>query len=392
MNVSNFGLYRLGIAYFMIQLQFWFPIWIVFLIERGLTFYDVIIADIVYWIAVVLLEFPMGYIGDRIGRRTTYFLGALFGAGTYLVMSFISNFSSLVITWICWSIFLATISGTDTAYIYELIKDNGLIDKSNTIFGYFAALTSLAFIASHFFAGFLYSFNSSLPILVNSACAVAAGCLIITLPNPKVNNDLYSIPNIKEVVMDIAWKNNSVRILIFVLALLYAYSWATTLIFQPFLLELGLNIEVFGIIYLAFTSLGVLGGLITGKLVNLIGSYIIIMIGTLGMWLAIGIAGFISGLFSLVGIIMIRFFYFLSESPLKVLINNEIENKYRASIFSLSNLLASILLILFRPLIGYLSEEYSSGTAFQIWFSIGIMICISILFLIYKLRNQILLA
>jgi MFS family permease len=341
-----------------------------------------------YWGMIVILEVPMGYIGDRIGRKKTYFFGAILGSFTFLMMILITEFYLLLICWVCWSFFLTIISGTDTAYIYELIKDENLLERSNAIFGYFASITSLSFITSHFFASMLYSVNINLPILVNALCVLAAGILIITLPNPKKEPDDFLIPKMKEVIIDIAWKNKPIRILIFVLALLYAYSWSTTLIFQPFLLDLGVTIEFFGIVYLSFTSLGVIGGLITGKLVQWIGSYYLIIFGTFGMWVAIGLSGFSPSLYALIGIIFIRFFYFLSESPLKVLINDDIDNKYRASIFSLSNLISSLMLLLLRPLIGFFSDILGTRSSFQIWFFLGLMVFILIAYLIKTIVKE----
>ncbi|TXT63243.1 MAG: membrane protein of unknown function [Promethearchaeota archaeon] len=388
MKLNHFPLYRLGLTYFLIQLQFWFPIWVIFLLDKGLTFTDIIIADMLYWGMIVLLEVPMGYIGDRLGRKKTYFFGAMLGAFTFLMMVLITEFYLLLICWVCWSFFLTIISGTDTAYIYELIKDENLLERSNTIFGYFASITSLSFITSHFFASLLYSVNMNLPILVNAFCALAAGILVTTLPSPKKKPEDLLIPKMKELIVDIAWKNKPIRILIFILALLYAYSWSTTLIFQPFLLDLGVNIEFFGVVYLSFTSLGVIGGLITGKLVQWIGSYYLIIFGTLGMWIAIGLSGFSPSLYALIGIVFIRFFYFLSESPLKVLINNDIENKYRASIFSLSNLISSLMLLLLRPLIGFFSDIIGTRSTFQIWFFLGIMVFIISAYLICNIIKE----
>lgn len=389
MKNNHFALYRLGITYFMIQLQFWFPIWVIFLLDKGLTLTHIIFADMLYWALIVIFEVPMGYIGDRIGRKRTYFIGALLGSLTFFLMILITNFYLLILCWFCWSIFLSIISGTDTAYIYELIKEEELLDKSNAIFGYFASLASLSFIVSHFFASILYSIHMILPILINGICVIIGGLIILTLPNPTQRDGHYSIPKIKDVVIDIAWKNPTIRSLMFILALLYAYIWTTTLIFQPFLLDLGLNVELFGLIYLAFTSLGIIGGLITGKLVKLLGNYYLILIGALGIWIAIGIIGFFESVYALIGIIFIRFFYFLCESPLKVLINNDIDNQHRASIFSLANLISSIMLLLFRPLIGYLSDLFNSKSAFQIWFFAGILPFFIVIFLLTNIKKSI---
>jgi MFS family permease len=88
---------------------------------------------------------------------------------------------------------------------------------------------------------------------------------------------------------------------------------------------------------------------------------------------AIGLTGFIPGVVGLIGVILIKFAFYFCDTPIKVIINNQIDNRLRASIFSVANLLASLMLAGSRPLVGFIAKNTTNRFAFQIWFYIGLV-------------------
>lgn len=368
-------------------MQFWLPIWVIFLLDRGLSMNQIIIADIVWNLTVIILEIPMGVLGDKIGRKRTYFLGSLFNVLTFFLMTLISSFTLLIVCWISWSIMNAITSGTDIAYVYELIKETGNIERSTHIFGYFTSIASFAFIISHFTAGFLYAINSNLPILINAGFSLFASLIILKLPEPQKKEQFYSSRIGRKIVKTI--KKPFELLVMVTLAFLVMYSYTTTLIFQPFLLELGLNVKQFGYVYMSYTVLGVFGGLITGNMVDKFGKLKIILFGMITLVASITLVGTINGLFSIIGLVLIKFTFYLAESPLKVIINDRMENVHRATIFSFINMISSLFMIGSRPLVGLLSDSYSHKFAFLVWALVGVLfIVISLPFLI-KFRKEI---
>ncbi|MCP4763891.1 MAG: MFS transporter, partial [archaeon] len=200
---KNIELYKLGFAFFLIQFQFWFPIWVIFLLDRGISFLEVIIADVVYNSAVIFFEFPLGMLGDRLGRKKSYSLGAIIWAITFITMILTHNFYILLLCWIFWAMALAMISGTDKAYIYEMIVQTGNLDKSSYIFGYFTSIQNLAFLISHFLAGYLYEINSNLPIFLNAILYLIAVLIILTIP--RIQNQKSTVkteiqPSLKQAI------------------------------------------------------------------------------------------------------------------------------------------------------------------------------------------------
>jgi hypothetical protein len=60
-NVRKFYLFQ-----FLLNLQLWFPIWVVYLTEqRGFTLGQVTLLDVPFWASIIALQVPAAAISDR---------------------------------------------------------------------------------------------------------------------------------------------------------------------------------------------------------------------------------------------------------------------------------------------------------------------------------------
>lgn len=372
---NNKNLTILGVAYFCIQVQFWFPIWVIFLLDRGLTLNQIVIADIVYWGAIVVLEFPTGVIGDKIGRRTTFSIAAFFGALAYLFMLMIHSFWFLILSWLMWAIYIATISGTDNAYIYELIVDANMQSRAKYIFGYFSAIRYSAIFLSVLFAGYLYVVNSNIPILLNAILAIVSGIVVLFLPKTKFKI-IHKPREILSEVMKYEKNNRSVRYFTIFIAIFYVYTWTATLLFQPLLEDLEVPIQQFGFIFATFPLFAILGGLFAGKLSDWWGDKFHLFFTTIFLIVSMLFIGILPGKSTIAGIIFLELNYALIQPIFLERINNEIHNEIRASILSFASLIGSLCLMLTRPLIVIISNLSSIKEAYTIWSGSGIILII----------------
>lgn len=379
--------YQLGIVYFLLQAQFWFPIWVIFLLDRGLTLMTIVIADIIFRAAVIFFEVPCGVIGDRIGRKSSYFLSAVLGTITFFVMTLIDSFFLLIITWLIWAFFLAMLSGTDTAYLYELTLNTHLEQDATHIFGLFGAITSASLLCTHIVAGFLYNIHSNLPIIFNGFFTLAAALVILTLPNPQT---AVSRPTLRKIVSEtanICKTNRNVRNVILLIALFLMAHWTLTLLFQPYFKEVGIEVAAFGVVFVLYTGIGIIGSLLSGPISRKMGERSTIMFSFLVLMLAVGFAGYIAGFWGVLGIIMLNFAFQLADPILKTQLNREVANHSRASLLSFANMIGSLLLMGSRPLVGYIAELVNYKFAFQVWFGICVILCFIIIIIASKLHQ-----
>ena len=65
---------RFGIIVTALEVQFWFPVWLLFLLDRGFTIGQAALADAVFRIVATIGEVPAGWLSDRIGRKKSLYL------------------------------------------------------------------------------------------------------------------------------------------------------------------------------------------------------------------------------------------------------------------------------------------------------------------------------
>jgi len=90
-----------------------------------LTLKEVLLLESIYYIAVVILEVPTGYISDLVGRRITLVVGSAMlclASAVYLVAD---GFILLAVGQVFFALHMALISGTNTVFHYESLKSVG---------------------------------------------------------------------------------------------------------------------------------------------------------------------------------------------------------------------------------------------------------------------------
>jgi MFS family permease len=172
------------------------------------------------------------------------------------------------------------------------------------------------------------------------------------------------------------------------MAALYMYQYTVAIVIQPFMVELGISIEYFGLLYMSFTSLGIFGGLIAGRVERRLGSKKIITISVVVSVSTMAIPAFLPGPFALSGIVLQRFSYALAETILAVQLNRELQAGNRSSMFSFVSLLRCSMLMVSRPFLGMMVNEFGGSIGFTIWFLLGIPIAIALLLMFSRLHEE----
>ena len=110
---------------FVTGLLFFLPVLVLFLIERGLTFYQIMVLQSAFSAALIILEIPSGYITDIIGRKNSLILACIsffFAAAGY---SMGTDFIHFLAAEMAYAVFFAFVSGTVSALCYDNLLSNG---------------------------------------------------------------------------------------------------------------------------------------------------------------------------------------------------------------------------------------------------------------------------
>ncbi len=100
----------------------WLPVFFLYFLEF-VSLSDALRLSAVYYVVVVLLEVPSGYCSDRIGRRPTLLLSALFAVLSYLCFLLAGPYYWLVAGQCLLAGFMSLKSGSDNALLFDTLSE-----------------------------------------------------------------------------------------------------------------------------------------------------------------------------------------------------------------------------------------------------------------------------
>jgi MFS family permease len=361
-----------AIAQLLLEVQFWFPIWLIYLLDKGFSLTTAVLADGVFRIASVACEFPVGVIADRIGRRRAYLALAGGSVLTFAAITQIRSVGALFGVWVLWAVLWALSSGAASTYLYELCAQEEPEVSPARAFGLVRAVGSGSVLVSLLAAGYLYEADPRLPFAVTSGLAAVAFLLALTLPEIRGSR---VVATLSSVVADVrsAVTDARVRRAVWLGALLLLFGWSARILFQPLVLHLDMSAEMTGWMYAAFAAAALVGGLAAGY------------VGTPRRWAAVA-AAFLLTFAGLVAtsqatwlgpflfLPLMGFGYALGTTVLEVFTNEVTPRPVRATIFGVIACLGGIGIAVARPGLGVLSDHRSVPFAFGVWAAAGIVL------------------
>lgn len=93
--------------------------------QIGLSLSEILLLQSIFAVAMAVMEYPSGYISDRIGYRPALTAASALGIAGWAVYTAATSFRDVLIAEILLGIATSFISGTDSALLYESLKDQG---------------------------------------------------------------------------------------------------------------------------------------------------------------------------------------------------------------------------------------------------------------------------
>ena len=164
------------------SLAFTMPIYVVFFRSRGLSLAQFGLLEATYTLAVLGLEFPTGYVADRLGRRNGLLasnaLSALGAVGYALAHSFPAFLAAMVLR----AAGATFSSGTSAAWLYEALADDEARDDFARVDGRARAVGLAGQSAAAVAGAWAYSASHLLPWALDVAALAAGGVVLLAVP------------------------------------------------------------------------------------------------------------------------------------------------------------------------------------------------------------------
>lgn len=324
----------------------------------GLSLTKILLLQGIYSVAMIIMEYPSGYLGDRIGYRTALNLASLLGIIGWGLYSFADSFALVLMAEIILGISLSFISGCDSALLYESLKADNQEQHYARHEGRINGLGQIGEACGAIFAGLLYATAPLLPFMIQVAVWVLALLLTRTLIEPPRQLNL-STSHFAEALQSIRHaflENLRLRSMILLNLILGMASYYPIWLIQPYMQDGGVPIAWFGPIW-ALANLSIaISALVSYRSHLKMGDrqmvrlfILLIVAGYLGLGLVGGVWGFL-------------FYYLLTimrglRGPMLLNhVQQEIPSGNRAGILSLQSLVFRISFVCTGPLVGRFAD------------------------------------
>jgi MFS family permease len=376
-NINKMYLFK-AVTWFMIVM----PIIVLFFEEHGLSLTQIMILQAIYSLSVALFEIPSGFFADIYGRRLSLFYGSIFIFSGNLIFSFFSGFNEFFVAEILLGLGYSLVSGADSAIIYDSLLEMKQDKDYTKIEGRNYGIGNISEGLAGILGGFLAVTSLNLPVYIQTIVIFFSIPIAYSLVEPKSSYKLAkNFNSILLVVKETFLYHDKLKWYIIYSSAMGVGTLSIAWFVQPFLLELDTPLVYYGIIW---ASLNIITGIISYysyvfKNHNLL-TYIslLMFISFISLGLNITVYGFIF-------IVFIYIIRGIITPNLRNLININSTSERRATVLSLRSFMIRISFALIAPVLGYITDLYSISYVFYI---LAFLIGTTSLLAVYKLNNQ----
>jgi len=336
----------------------------------GLSLSQILLLQSIFAVAMVVMEYPSGYISDKIGYRTALTAASLLGLAGWGYYTMATSFRDVLIAEVLLGISTSFISGTDSALLFESLKESGedagytRCEGRSTFFGQ----TGEA--AGAVFAGILYARYPMLPFFLQVAVWLLALAVTRGLTEPR-REPHQRVSHLAEALASARYvfvENRRLRLTVLLNIALGIASFYPVWLIQPYMRASGVPLASFGPVWAGANMIVAIFAVVSHRVRTFLGERWMILLmaaliwgGYLGLGVTAGMWGFL-------------FYYLLTamrgmRGPFMLhLAQTEIPSATRAGMLSLQSLCFRLLFALTGPLIGRYADAHGVGSTFRLLF------------------------
>ena len=341
--------------------------YVLFLLDKGLSFLDISLIYIASYITTVVVDFPTSNLADKYGRMKCARFGVVALALGFFIYGVSSSLVFFLIGEVIFGIGNAFMSGTFEAWYIDDIKDRGREEEATPFFSVLYAVLSIVGILAGVIAAFLVVFGLSVPFFAAAVISIVA--VVLTLGSFKENFGNRDLKYLEVMRSSFQYFRTNSPFRFYVIARILGNTSLIVFYFlyQPYLVSQGLNVPSLGLFFaflMIATAVGSLAvptlfkktngkDIVTYALPFFIPCFIILMISNT-LWLSIlvlGIVGFVNGL-TMANLVLWR--------------NDLVPSELRASCISLLFTLSTVGMIFTYLVVGLIADAGQYWLAFLV--------------------------
>lgn len=353
----------------------------------GLSLTEILLLQGILSVVMVVMEYPSGYISDRIGYRVSLTLAALLGMVGWGIYTVATSFAHIMIAEMLLGISLAFISGSDSAMLYETLKQAGseqhYARHQGRMSGYGQGGEALGAV----FAGVLYATAPLLPFFLQIGVWFLALLLTRSMIEPQREISPHS-GHLVEAVRTARYafvENKQLRYTILLNSLLGLASFYPVWLIQPYMQHAGVPLTWFGPVWSGANLTVAFFALISHRVSGYLGDRFMVLLFLL--LIAVGYIGLgtVGGLWGFLSYYLLTTMRGLRGPMMLNLTQKECPSANRAGILSLQSLCFRLLFVCTGPLVGMLADAYGIRRTFQ-YLLVGFLVVLPPLTFVYLMN------
>jgi MFS family permease len=346
------------------------PIITIFWKEQiGMSFTDIMLLQSIFGAAVVLLEFPSGYVADRLGYRLSLLVGVSFWTAGWTAYALGTSFAAMVFAEILLGIGFAFTSGADSALLYASLKDDNYISQYTFWEGRVRAAAQISEAASSGIGGWLYSISPRLPFWLQLPVALS-GLGLVTATREvhpeRTEERIKHLARSWHIVRHALGLQARLRSAMILSVALGISTYVPVWLIQPWMQRRAIPLAWFGPLWAIANVWLAAASLLSGKIAELWGIRVALFICCLlaGIsYLGLGLTAAAAGVIFYLGFMTVRG---LQGPLLTTVLQADAPAEDRASVLSLNALLFRLAAVVVLPPVGALVDRWGLENVLQL--------------------------
>ncbi|MBT4384357.1 MFS transporter [Candidatus Peregrinibacteria bacterium] len=372
-NIWKFYLFHpIGVAIGMA-----IPVIVLFWQDNGLSLTQVMILQSLFSIILIAFEVPSGYLADVYGRKKTFTWSAVFILSSVIAYSIGSGFLTFLISESLMAVGLSLLSGADSAFLYDTLKQLGREKEYKQIWGkrIFYGVFLMAIL--NLLGGWLASYELRYIWYAAIIPTLLMLLMSFTLHEPERSKLIYKkgyLHTLRTIIHEEILNKPKLKWLIIYTGITFSFFHGAFWFYQPIFEITGVEIVYYGAIFAGFNVVSGLVSRYAYRIESFMGKKLTLISLTVLSGLGIILMSRILFLFTFLFILLHQFVRGMYHVVVSDYINELTDSSIRATVLSAQSLFARFFYAMLIPFLGLAADIYSVP---QMLFVMGITALVS---------------
>jgi MFS family permease len=382
-NIWKYYAYRI-----LCSFTFTWPIFVLFLQERGLSATQIMLLQAWYTLIILVLQIPAGIITDHIGTKKMMVFNSFFYAVAFIAYGLSNNIYHLMIAEALFAISVATWVASGQPFIYNTLKELKQEGRFKKIYGTARAIESISLAIGAMLGSYFALHSLRTPFLLSAVPTFIGLIITFWFVNPRgyAKADGKYFAHLKDAVKFVA-NQPRVRFFIIFVTILSGVFWSVGFFTQPYYKMAGLPVEYFGIAY----AIMLLGSAVAARYVHeleaLLGEKLSLTIMVAIPIICYFTMGKTVALFAIAIPIIVNIVWQFQDILIADYVNRHVESHHRATVTSLQASACMVAETALGPIAGVIADAHGIQASFSVA-AIVLLPALALLLIVFYIAHR----